>query len=56
MEWGLFKIWLEIEGIDMDKLSWQQTQILIKSFENDVEQNAFNYRLALQKQAELKPN
>jgi len=46
-DWELFKRWLELEGIDIIMLSWEQTQIQFKDFENEKKQNSFSYRRAL---------
>jgi hypothetical protein len=49
----LFKLWVELEGINLDRLSWKETQRLIKDFENEEKQNSFSYKRALVKQASI---
>lgn len=46
--WELFKVWIRLEGIDLDMLSWKDTQIAIKDFENEAKQNSFSYKRALE--------
>ncbi|MFA2720639.1 hypothetical protein [Bacillus paranthracis] len=40
-DWELFKRWLELEGIDIIMLSWEQTQIQFKDFENEKKAKLF---------------
>jgi hypothetical protein len=47
VDWELFKIWLQIDDVDLDRLSWQQVDQAIKSFESEAKQNSFNYQRAL---------
>ncbi|WP_185819959.1 hypothetical protein [Salibacterium salarium] len=47
MDWELFKVWLKIEGIDIERLSWKQLKTQNKVFENEAKQNSFNYQMAL---------
>ncbi|PEF30386.1 hypothetical protein CON39_11995 [Bacillus thuringiensis] len=49
MDWEIFKKWLELEGVDMIMLSWRQTQVQIRDFENEKKQDSFSYRRALSK-------
>ncbi|MBK1611746.1 hypothetical protein [Bacillus cereus] len=49
VDWDIFKKWLELEGIDILMLSWRQTQVQIKDFENEKKQDSFSYRRALSK-------
>lgn len=34
-DWELFKVWMRVQGTDMDRLSWSDTQIAMKQFENE---------------------
>lgn len=50
MDWETFKKWLAFQCIDIDRISWKQSVVLYKDFENEKKQNSFSYRKALDKE------
>lgn len=45
--WELFKVWLEMDNVDIDRLSWTQISHSYKDFVNEEKQNSFSYQRAL---------
>ena len=48
-DWALFNTWLEVEGIDQDRITWAMYETLNKVFQNEKKQNAWSYQRALKK-------
>ena len=43
----LFKVWIKMCDVDLDRLSWQQVKRLMADFENEKRQNTSSYIRAL---------